>query len=254
MEEVVQKKKGNGLAIFVLCIAFALIGAGASYYYLTVYMHKGQEQSAPKEEAKELSAKGVLVNELISRIDYSNCGINVDLYKKSKTTVSDMNEDYKRLLIVKEAIGKRVEKNITFSSEDFSNASNVLFGSIDKLNDQSITTSCPNITYDDANKLYKVDQNTPCNQTECGPLKNIRYVVKAEKTDSNIFIYVAVAAFDEIGKKVYNLNDSSSVIQSIDGSVFDIKNDYQKVNNYKYTFNYDSSNNNYIFKSIELVK
>ena len=116
MEEVVKKKKGHGFAIFLLCIAFALIGAGASYYYLTVYMHQGvqQPQTNQKEEVKELPTTGVLVNELISRIDYSTCGMNADLYKKSKTTVNEMNEDYKRLLIVKEAIGKRVEKDITF--------------------------------------------------------------------------------------------------------------------------------------------
>ncbi len=249
--EISEKKKNKNLGIVLLCISFLLIGAGISYYYLTVYVNKNNTEV--DTEIRNLNPKGVLVNELISRIDYNNgCGINSDLYKKSIITSDDMDDNYKRALIAQEAYGKKIDGNITFTQEQFQNASNILFGSTISLDDVNITNVCPNIIYDSANQVYR-EQQTACN-ISCSPLKTVRYVVKAEQTDQNIYITVAVANIEEVTKKVYNTNDNNSVIQGIDFNTFDITTDYEKVNNYKYTYNYDSQNNNYIFKSIELVK
>lgn len=251
--EIREKKKSNSLGIFFLCIAFLLIGAGLSYYYLTVYVSRN---NIPQDNVniKNLNPNGVLVNELISRMDYDNgCGINTDLYKVSNINVDNMSDDYKRALVAQEAYGKKIDGNITFTEEAFQKASNILFGSTVHLDDISMTNICPNIIYDSANQVYRQQLGTSCNIT-CNPFKTIRYVIKAEQTDKNIYIYVAVVNFDEVSRKVYNVNDNNSVIQGIDGNTFDISVDYEKVNNYKYTYNYDSENNNYIFKSIELVK
>lgn len=249
--EIREKKSNKGFGIFLLCIAFLLIGAGLSYYYLTVYANKGKTQV--NTDVKSLNTSGVLVNELISRIDYDDgCGINSYLYKKSILTANDMDDNYKRALIAQEAYGKKIDGNITFTEEKFQQASKILFGSTINLSDINMTNICPNIIFDSANQVYREVQ-TVCNRT-CNPLKTVRYIVKAEQTDKNIYITVAVANIEEVTKKVYNTNDNNSVIQGIDGNVFDIAVDYEKVNNYKYTYNYDSENNNYIFKSIELVK
>ena len=253
--EIREKKKGNGIGLFFLCIAFLLIGAGLSYYYLTVYVNKNNNtQDNINTNVKNLNPNGVLVNELISRIDYDNgCGINTDLYKISNINIDNMSDDYKRALVAQEAYGKKIDGNITFTEEEFQKASNILFGSTVHLDDISMTNICPNIIYDSANQVYHQQVGAVCNIT-CNPFKTIRYIIKAEQTDNNIYIYVAVANFDEVSRKVYNVNDINSVIQGIDGNTFDISVDYEKVNNYKYTYNYDSENNNYIFKSIELVK
>lgn len=250
--EIRAKKKNSGFVVFLLCVAFLLIGAGLSYYYLTVYINK--ENDNRDNNVTSLNVKGTLVNELISRIDYDKgCGIEAGLYKKSKLTVDDMSDDYRRALVAKEAYGKKIDGNITFKQEEFQKAIVTLFGTTVQINDSSMTGICPNIFYDAANQVYREQENAQCN-VSCSQFKTIRHIVNAEKTDKNIFIYVAVANFDQVSRKIYNVNDDNSVIQGIDGNTFDISVDYEKVNNYKYTYNYDSENNNYIFKSIELVK
>lgn len=253
MEEVeIRSKKGSkGFGVFLLCISFLLIGAGISYYYLTVYINKNN--TPVTTNIKELNPRGNLVKELISRIDYnSGCGVNPELYKKSKITVDTMDDIYKRTLVAQEAYGKKITGNIIFTEEEFQSAIKVLFGSNINLEDTNITGICPSIIYDSANQIYRGDISTICNNT-CNQFKTVRHIIKAEQTDKNIFIYVAVANFDEVSKKVYNVNNNNSVVSGIDGNTFDISVDYEKVNNYKYTYNYDSENNNYIFKSIELV-
>ena len=243
---VVEKKKKSSPTL-LLCLLFLLIGAGASYYFFEVYSKPVVEQADPNTE--ELNTNGVLVNELINRIDY--CGIDNELYKKSTTTVDTLDKNYINKLVAKEANGKSIERNISFTKDQFDNAINILFGQGVNLENKNIE-NCPNIIYDSANMRYYSDTNeciSPC--TDNG---NVRHIVKAEKTSENIFITVAVANYDNIGKKVSNINDANSVVQGVDGTTFDISKDYEKVNNYKYTFNYDKENNNYIFKSIELVK
>ncbi len=250
--EIREKKKNSGFIVFLLCVAFLLIGAGLSYYYLTVYINKGDDNQ--NSNVVSLNTKGTLVNELISRIDYDKgCGIEAGLYKKARLTVDDMSDSYRNALVAKEAYGKKIDSNITFSQEEFQKAIETLFGTTVQINDSSMTDICPSIFYDTANQVYREQSDSPCNPT-CSQFKTIRHIVKAEKTDKNIFIYVAVANFDQVSRKIYNVNDDNSVIQGIDGNTFDITVDYEKVNNYKYTYNYDSENNNYIFKSIELVK
>lgn len=72
--EIREKKKNSGFIVFLLCVAFLLIGAGLSYYYLTVYINKGDDNQ--NSNVVSLNTKGTLVNELISRIDYDKgCGI-----------------------------------------------------------------------------------------------------------------------------------------------------------------------------------
>ena len=243
---VVEKKKKSS-PILLLCLLFLLIGAGASYYFFEVYSKPVVEQTDPNVE--ELNTNGVLVNELINRIDY--CGIDSDLYKKSTTTVDTLDKNYISKLVAKEANGKKINNSISFTKDEFDNAINILFGKGVNISNSNIE-NCPNIIYDSANEKYYSDTN------QCTPIcidnGNVRHIVKAEKTSTNIFITVAVANYDNIGKKVSNINDLNSVIKGIDGTTFDISKDYEKVNNYKYTFNYDKENNNYIFKSIELIK
>ena len=70
-------------------------------------------------QVQTLNPNGVLVNELISRIDYDNgCGINTDLYKISNINVDNMSDDYKRALVAQEAYGKKIDGNITFRYDE----------------------------------------------------------------------------------------------------------------------------------------
>ncbi len=256
--EIREKKRGHGFAIFLLCIAFLLIGAGLMYYYLTVYSNntKGQEnttESVDNKDMESLNVNGSLVQELIKRLDNYGflCGVNAELYKNSKTTVDNLDENYMKILVAQEANGKNISGNITFSKEDFENATKNIFGETIVLTNTDIN-SCPGIKYDVDNQKY-IMGDANCGST-CGPVTNVRYIVNAEKNSENLYITVAVASVNSQSLKVSNINDPDSVIEGIDGNTFDIEKDYQKVNNYKYTFDYDVANNNYVFNSIELVK
>ena len=79
-----------------------------------------------------------------------------------------------------------------------------------------------------------------------------RKVVKSIKKKNSIEINVAVLFTS--ANKVYKTPDDDSVIDGVKASDFDIDKDYTKLNQYKYTFNYDKSSDNYILDSIELIK
>lgn len=249
--EIGKKKNTKGLIVLLLCLAFLFIGAGLMYYYLIVYINRGSTGNIDAG-IEELNTNGVLVNSLIDRMDYDNgCGINIDLYRKSKTTVSSLDKNYVRALIAKEANGKNISRSIDFTKEEFEQATNTLFGKQIVLSDDNIST-CPSIIFDSVNQRYVGDNSNCINN--CASITNVRYVIKAEKDSKGVYIYVAVASINEESRKVSNANDLGSVIESIDGNVFNIAKDYNKVNNYKYTFEYDKDNNNYIFKTIEIYK
>lgn len=252
-QNVTEKKGKSGCAIVLLCIAFLLIGAGAMYYLLQSKMQQIESLDADKKLLTELNPDGVLVKDLISRLDYNtNCGVNEVLYKNSKTTIENLDDNYLKILIAKEANKNGLKNNISFTKEEFESSAKTLFGNNINLTLENITGICPSITYDEVNQ--KFNGNTEqCEATSCSYV-NARHIVKAEEDDDGVYIYVAVAAINQESRKISNLNDLNSVIDGIDPNTFDIKNDYSKVNNYKYTYTYDKDNNNYIFKSIELQK
>ena len=115
--EIGKKKNTKGLIVLLLCLAFLFIGAGLMYYYLIVYINRGSTGNIDAG-IEELNTNGVLVNSLIDRMDYDNgCGINIDLYRKSKTTVSSLDKNYVRALIAKEANGKNISRSIDLVSK-----------------------------------------------------------------------------------------------------------------------------------------
>lgn len=250
--EIRERKRGHGLPIFLLCLAFLLIGAGLMYYYLIIYINRGSTNNV-NTGTEILNTNGSLVTTLIDRMDYDEgCGINSALYKKSKFTVGSLDKNYVRTLVAKEANGKNLSGSIGFTIEDFETATKTLFGDQIVLSDESITSICPSIVFDSVNQKYVGD--TSCTVACNNKITNVRYITKAEKDSKNVYIYVAVASVNEESRKVSNINDLDSVIEGIDGNTFNIAKDYDKVNNYKYTFEYDSGNNNYIFKGIEIYK
>lgn len=252
-QNVTEKKGKSGCAVVLLCMAFLLIGAGAMYYLLQNKIQPVESLDSNKKLLTELNPNGVLVNDLISRLDYNTeCGVNEALYKNSKTTIENLDDNYLRILIAKEASKNELKSSISFTKEEFESSAKTLFGNSINLSLENITGICPSITYDEANQKF-IESEGQCETKSCNYV-NERYIVKSEEDDEGIYIYVAVAAINQESGKISNLNDLNSVIDGIDPNTFDIKNDYSKVNNYKYTYTHDKDNNNYIFKSIELQK
>lgn len=252
--KIVEKKGKSGCAIVLLCIAFLLIGAGGMYYLISTKlgpMNK-QDTSIDNEEIS-LNPDGVLVRELVARLDYNTeCGVNESLYKNSKTTIDNLDEPYLKVLVAKQANGKNLNGVASFTKEEFDSSAKELFGKEMSLSSSDITNICPSIIYDSINQKYTGSANA-CEKKSCS-YENKRHIVKAFKKANNLYIIMAVVAINQESRKISNMNDLNSVIEGVDINTFDISKDYEKVNNYKYTFIYDSDNNNYIFKSIELEK
>ena len=252
--KIEQKKNKSGFAIFLLCIAFLLLGAGGMYYLINSKQLATESNSNnTTNQPKTINQNSLLVKELISRLDYNtDCGVNDILYKNSTTTLENLDQTYLNALVAKQANGKKITGVISFTKQEFDDSAKILFGENTILPSTNINEICPAITYDIANQRY-IGSQTQCPKATCN-FENQRHIVKAEKDGNNLYIYVAVAKIDTASRKVSNINDPNSVIQDIDINTFDISKDYEKVNNYKYTFIYDEMNLNYIFKSIELVK
>lgn len=252
MNDKTKIKNNSGCAIVLLCLAFLLIGAGGMYYLISTKLNLNSNNSNSGNMIS-LNPNGVLVNELISRLDYNtSCGINSNLYKKAKTTVKNLDDTYLKVLIVKETIGKNLNIDSFFSKDKFDYSAKILFGDPKTFTSSDINNGCISISYDNISQKYVIN-NIVCEAQTC-PYKNERYIIKAERNNKNLYIYVAVAAINQESKKVSNINDLNSVVEGIDPNAYSISKDYQKLNNYKYTFTYDSNNNNYIFNSIELQK
>lgn len=252
--QIKEKKNQSGCAIILLCVAFLLIGAGGMYYFISTKLNvNNHQENNTNSEIVSLNNEGILVKELISRLDYNTeCGVNSNLYKNAKTTTETLDKNYLKLLVAKEANKNNITGTVSFTKEEFDTSSKILFGEDINLTPSNITDNCVNITYDSVNQKY-IGNSTNCEKQTCN-YENQRYIVKAEKDTKNLYIYVAVATVNQESKKISNINDLNSVIKDVDSNTFDITKDYEKVNNYKYTFNYDDNNNNYIFKSIEIQK
>ena len=76
------------------------------------------------------------------------------------------------------------------------------------------------------------------------------------KDEDNITIYERVAFIKDDGvyKKIDGSNNLSEKLDDVKPDDFNISENNDKLNRYKYTFKYDKETDNYIFESIELVK
>ncbi len=252
--KVVEKKSKSGCTVVLLCLAFLLIGAGGMYYLISTKLGVMNKQDTNVDNKEvSLNPDGVLVRELVARLDYNTeCGVNELLYKNSKTTIENLDKSYLKVLTAKQANGKNLNGAIAFTKEKFDSSAKELFGKEMSLDSSDITNICPSIAYDSINQKY-IGTTNPCEKKTCS-YENKRHIVKSFKKENYLYIVVAVVAINQESKKISNMNDLNSVVEGVDINTFDIEKDYEKVNNYKYTFIYDSDNNNYIFKSIELEK
>lgn len=264
-----EKKRSKWFLVTILLMILCLgIGIGITYFYLEVYRNTvtttEEEQNDDSNAAieEEISPTSLFVKELISNYDYetmSETEIFEVLYNKDKIYVKDLEESYLRALAVKKA--NQWVEGIGFSSEEFQDSVVMLFGSQVLLKDQdfSLRNACIEIQYDSQNKFYTAVETDGCGSTTVYSMQ--RKIIKAIKKENSMEINVAVAIINDNTKKIFRGYDSSlsenAGIDEVDGitkDTFDIDKDYSKLNQYKYTFNYDSDNNNYYLVSVELEK
>lgn len=254
-----NKKRINPILTIVLMILSLALGVGGTYYYFEFIDNSKEPVKkvvTEKEDNKELSPDSIFITNLISKYDYysiSNSEIFTNLYKEDSLKVEAIDEMY-----LKDLVAKNASKDLatsTFTSEDFKTSTEELFGDKISLTDTDITsysTKCDCLKYNSTTKMY-TPTSSICNETT--DLSMRRKIVKSLTKNETLEVVVAPALLDK--EYVYKSVESDKPIDKIEGvtpETFDIDKDYTKLNQYKYTFDYDQENNIYRLNKIELVK
>ncbi len=260
-----KNKKHNPFITFLIMIVCIVVGAALSYYYFEVFnktdntvKNETVKDNSNKEENKESSSEEIkptstYIKKLIEKYDTTETQykpvIYQNLYSKDKIMVSDLDNEYVQKLGV-----ANIRNNFYFTEDELNDSLNDLFGK-DKFKavekEIEFTNDCSTYKYN--NKSYTLEVNTGCGGTSTLTMQ--RKIVKAEKTDNNLYVNVAVVLTD--GNKIYKGYDGEKATDELTDytyQTFDIEKDYAKLNQYKYTFDYDKDNNNYYLESIELIK
>lgn len=246
-------KKNNGFITTILMILCIGIGVGLSYCYYEVYGNNSSKDNKNavvlEDNEEELLPDGVFSTSLVESYDAYNSNssdIYNSLYSKDEIKVKDISLDYVKDVVVRRALYFSEDySNISFSKDNFDRALKELFGDKVSISDDDVA----GFKYDSKSKKYTYDEDR---EKEENDYKLDRKVVKSIKKKNSIEINVAVLFTS--ANKVYKTPDDDSVIDGVKASDFDIDKDYTKLNQYKYTFNYDKSSDNYILDSIELIK
>ncbi len=260
-----EKKSTNKVVLVILIILSLIIGAGGGYYFFNLKNAK-ETQTTPKAETKEkvkqeeFNPDGLFIKSLINRYDFSvisEVEIYNYLYSEDKISAKEIDKDYLRLVSA-----SNIKNNLitgSFKSDELKDSITMLFGDKISLEDKNFEIGCTTYKYSNINKEYTREEKDGCGGATS--LEMQRKIVKATlKTNKTLEVNVAVAIIDNDDDKVYkeyNEDEEShgeDELDNVDATSFDIDIDYKDLNQYKYTFNYDSENNNYYLVSIELIK
>ena len=262
------KKKKTALWIILSLIIGILIGGGSLYYYDHIYKKKDNKKeettkevkknnTEKTEDVKELKIDSYIVKKLMTGIHFKDGSISEKtLYLENKTNAKDLDSSYLENLLLKE--GYRVTSNFNdkISIKDLELARENLFGKNYEIiipTDKEVG-SCPRFNYDVATKTY-TKSTEQCSLTSDIKIEYVT-VSATMKDEDNITIYERVAFIKDDGvyKKIDGSNNLSEKLDDVKPDDFNISENNDKLNRYKYIFKYDKETDNYIFESIELVK
>ncbi len=263
-----KKKRIFGKILLTLIIGI-LLGGGGVYYYLEIYVGDNSDKSLlPKQDKekntdddnlniKDLSVDSYLVKSLMNRIHFQD-GTNEEkiLYVNEKTKAKELSENYLDKLLLKEAFQMQSSFTDTVSVSDLEVARTNLFGNNYEIvipTDKELGT-CPTFTYNIGDRTYTRD-NVVCNVNNDIEIvyKTVSASMQEEKQVS-IYEVVAFVEKDKVYKKIDGSNNLSEEVDNIDVDNFNIKDNVQYFNRFKYNFSYDKEHDNYVFESVELVK
>lgn len=250
-------KKRNPFVMFLIMVICLALGAGASYYYFEIYTEKDvkEEKTETKVEenkVEEIKPTSRFINQLIEKYDASSYSIDTysQLYSKDKVLVNSLDATYVQQLGV-----SNIRHTVSFTKEDLQESLDQLFGKDTyKAQTEDINfNKCHKYKYSD--DYYTLETGNACGGTSVYTMQ--RKTVKAVKDIEKNKLYIDVAVAINDGNKVYKGYDGTNGTEELTDVVyasFDIEKDYTKLNQYKYTFNYDKENNDYSLESVELVK
>lgn len=261
------KKKKTVLWIILSLIIGILIGGGSLYYYDHIYKKSdnkkesnnviNKDDNKKQDNVKELNIDSYLVKKLMTGIHFKDGSISEKtLYIENKTNAKDLDSNYLDNLLLKE--GYRVTDSFTdkISIKDLELARENLFGKNYEIiipTDKEVG-SCPVFNYDVANKIYN-KSNEQCSLTNDIKIDYVT-VSATMKEEDNVTVYERVAFIknDGVYKKIDGSNNLSEKLDGVNPDDFNINENNDKLNRYKYIFKYDKDTKNYVFESIELVK
>ena len=260
------KKKKTVLWIILSLIIGILIGGGTLYYYDHFYKKDNNVKCIDRDDTKqvsndvtekELNIDSYLVKKLMTGIHFKDGSISEKtLYIEKKTNAKDLDSNYLDNLLLKE--GYRVTSSFddTISIKDLELARENLFGKNYEIiipTDKEVG-SCPVFNYDVANKIYK-KSSEECNLTSDIKIKYVTVSATIKEND-NVTIYERVAFIknDGVYKKIDGSNNLTEKLEDVNPDDFNINENNDKLNRYKYTFKYSKDTKNYVFESVELVK
>ena len=178
------------------------------------------------------------------------------MYLENKTNAKDLDSSYLENLLLKE--GYRVTSNFNdkISIKDLELARENLFGKNYEIiipTDKEVG-SCPRFNYDVATKTY-TKSTEQCSLTSDIKIEYVT-VSATMKDEDNITIYERVAFINDDGvyKKIDGSNNLSEKLDDVKPDDFNISENNDKLNRYKYIFKYDKDTKNYVFERVELVK
>ena len=258
-EKPKKEKKRHPFITFLLMLLCLALGAGGSYYYFEVMSTdnnkpKEKKKVAKEEKEEELSSTSRFVINMIDKYSLPDSSFDsyLQLYTKDNTLLSDFDTEY-----VQKLGAINTNKVIGFTEEELQNSLDQLFGSkkVTAEKDDIESIGCYKYSYE--NEEYSIEKGDSCTKKSDYIVKT--KIIKAIKNNNSNDIEITIAVALSDGNKVYKgyNTETNKVKDEIVGSTYetlDMDSDYKKFNMYKYTFNYDSLNNDYYFNSIKLVK
>ena len=258
------KNKGNGLVIIVIILLLICLGLGG-FIYLNKdkILVKQTKETAEKQEKEAESAKKIeynengyfiksLMNKIINTDGYSHKEFQV--YAKDKVTVDDLSDHYKNTLVLSQ---------INLGGTDLLYKESLKEGSI-KAFGKNIYSTYPQKFEAFCNVYTLNDTYYEMENPGCGGM-GYRYdynkITKIESDDNHIYIYqkAGFQGEDGINKNITTTNEkgyteyvAKDLVKKAEFTdTINLDEILDQLNEYKFTFTYDETNNIYYFESVE---
>ena len=236
--------------ILMILISITIIGSGFYYYLVVMERDNVSYDNGSSSTSKNvnsgnkdqggISIDSPYINELVSKYDYvvsSDLDIIGSFYNPDRVNMSDMNEEYKRAVVVTKLTGSLSNRNVSISVNDFNNQLKLLFGNDSVLENQSFSLANGCSIY---NSISYMD----------------RKVIKVSKNKDTLDVVIAYAISSTDGN-VYTDWDGTKVLNPLDGVLvnsLNVREIADRLHQSKYVYVYDKTNFYYYLDHIEKVK